>query len=211
MHTRELDAYVDAALAGAPDSRRSRAARRYRRAGEAIMLALRTAQGVGLRAFKERYGIDCSQHYEPVVDGIARGPAGAERRLRAADEPRTVSRQRRMRSILRRSEYAKVNRSHVVLRGVFGLVFGITGFLIGPRGLRQRLFAALRKRMGAGRACSCSRRSSARSSASSLAPLAQGALRRANSSASKARSSGSRRRKSPAAPSDSSSAWSSLS
>ncbi len=43
-----------------------------RRAGEAIMLALRTAQGVGLSEFKERYGIDVMSDYSPVVTRFAR-------------------------------------------------------------------------------------------------------------------------------------------
>jgi oxygen-independent coproporphyrinogen-3 oxidase len=43
-----------------------------KRAGEAIMLALRTAQGVSLGKFKERYGIDVMADYAPVVTRFAR-------------------------------------------------------------------------------------------------------------------------------------------
>ena len=43
-----------------------------KRVGEAMMLALRTAQGVGLSEFKERYGIDVMADYAPVVTRFAR-------------------------------------------------------------------------------------------------------------------------------------------
>ena len=36
--------------------------------GEAIMIALRTAQGVALEEFKERYGVDIAERYAPVVN-----------------------------------------------------------------------------------------------------------------------------------------------
>jgi coproporphyrinogen III oxidase-like Fe-S oxidoreductase len=36
--------------------------------GEAVMLALRTSQGVGLGAFKERYGVDLRVSQAPVID-----------------------------------------------------------------------------------------------------------------------------------------------
>lgn len=67
MHTRALDAYVEAALSGGPIPGESERLEGRQRVGEAIMLALRTAQGVRLRAFKERYGIDVLEYYEPVV------------------------------------------------------------------------------------------------------------------------------------------------
>jgi putative oxygen-independent coproporphyrinogen III oxidase len=66
-HTRSLDAYVDAALANLPIPSEGERLEGPKRAGEAIMLALRTTQGVGLRDFKERYGIDIVRHYAPVV------------------------------------------------------------------------------------------------------------------------------------------------
>ncbi|MBV8332708.1 MAG: radical SAM family heme chaperone HemW [Candidatus Eremiobacteraeota bacterium] len=67
VHTRSLEAYVAAALAGAPIPGESERLEGARRAGEAIMLALRTAQGVRVGEFKERYGVDIADHYAPVV------------------------------------------------------------------------------------------------------------------------------------------------
>ncbi|HEY9085827.1 MAG TPA: radical SAM family heme chaperone HemW [Candidatus Tyrphobacter sp.] len=66
-HTRLLDRYIDAALSGVPIPGESERLEGARRAGEAIMLALRTAQGVRLHAFKERYGIDMLESYGPVI------------------------------------------------------------------------------------------------------------------------------------------------
>lgn len=66
-HTRSLSGYVEAALAGTPIPGESERLEGARRAGEAMMLALRTAQGVGLRAFKERYDIDVSTFYAPAI------------------------------------------------------------------------------------------------------------------------------------------------
>jgi oxygen-independent coproporphyrinogen-3 oxidase len=68
-HARNLSAYVDAALAHAPIPGESERLDGTRRAGEAMMLALRTAQGVGLRAFKERYDIDVLTLYaNPIAE-----------------------------------------------------------------------------------------------------------------------------------------------
>lgn len=67
VHTRELDAYVDAALAGRSIPGERERLEPSRRAGEAIMLALRTAQGVRLHAFKERYGVDVPERYESAL------------------------------------------------------------------------------------------------------------------------------------------------
>ncbi len=67
VHTRSLDRYVDAALAGRRIPGEEERLEPARACGEAIMLALRTAQGVRLEAFKERYGIDVLEHYAPVV------------------------------------------------------------------------------------------------------------------------------------------------
>lgn len=69
-HTRDLDAYCAAALAGAPIPGESERLEGARRDGEAIMLALRTAQGVDLRTFRERYGIDVLERYRSVVDDL---------------------------------------------------------------------------------------------------------------------------------------------
>jgi oxygen-independent coproporphyrinogen-3 oxidase len=67
VHARSLDEYVDAAIAGRAIPGERERLEGHRRAGEAIMLALRTAQGVRLRDFKERYGVDIADHYAPVV------------------------------------------------------------------------------------------------------------------------------------------------
>jgi oxygen-independent coproporphyrinogen III oxidase len=67
VHVRELEAYVAAALAGGPIPAESERLEGFRRAGEAIMLALRTSQGVRLGDFKNRYGVDLLEHYAPVV------------------------------------------------------------------------------------------------------------------------------------------------
>ena len=67
VHTKSLDEYVEAALNCRPIPAQSERLDGARRAGEAIMLALRTSQGVGLTEFKERYGVDVARHYAPVV------------------------------------------------------------------------------------------------------------------------------------------------
>jgi oxygen-independent coproporphyrinogen III oxidase len=67
VHVRSLEAYVEAALAGEPIPSEAERLEGSRRAGEAVMLALRTAQGVRLGDFKNRYGIDVLEHYAPVV------------------------------------------------------------------------------------------------------------------------------------------------
>lgn len=67
VHTRSLDTYVDAALANRPIPSETERLEGAQRAGEAMMLALRTSQGVGLDAFKARYGIDAVRYYAPVV------------------------------------------------------------------------------------------------------------------------------------------------
>ena len=66
-HTRSLDGYLDAALEHRPIPSESERLEGPKRAAEAIMLALRTTQGFGLRDFKERYGVDVIRHYAPVV------------------------------------------------------------------------------------------------------------------------------------------------
>ncbi|HYL26437.1 MAG TPA: radical SAM family heme chaperone HemW, partial [Candidatus Nitrosotalea sp.] len=72
VHTRSLDAYIAAALGGHPIPSEAERLEGRRRAGEAVMLALRTAQGVALGEFKERYGIDVLEDYAPVVTRFAR-------------------------------------------------------------------------------------------------------------------------------------------
>ena len=72
VHTRSLDEYVSAIEAGIPVPSERERLDPAKAAGEAIMLALRTAQGVDLSGFKERYGIDVLDRYEPVVSEYAR-------------------------------------------------------------------------------------------------------------------------------------------
>ncbi len=72
VHTRSLDEYVAAALDGRPIPSDAERLEGRKRVGEAVMLALRTAQGVGLSEFKERYGIDVMADYAPVVSRFAR-------------------------------------------------------------------------------------------------------------------------------------------
>jgi len=71
VHTKSLDEYVSAALEGRSIPTQSERLVGAERAGEAIMLALRTEQGVGLAEFKQRYGIDFALHYAPVVSRFA--------------------------------------------------------------------------------------------------------------------------------------------
>ncbi len=68
VHTRELQTYIAAALEGGPIPGESERLQGPRRAGEAVMLALRTAQGVCLASFKERYGLDFLTFYAPVIE-----------------------------------------------------------------------------------------------------------------------------------------------
>lgn len=66
-HTRSIETYVAAASSAIPIPGESEHLQGERRAGEAIMLALRTAQGVSLAAFKERYRIDVLENYAGVL------------------------------------------------------------------------------------------------------------------------------------------------
>jgi oxygen-independent coproporphyrinogen-3 oxidase len=66
-HTRDLNAYVTAAAAGAPIPGESERLEGAARAGEAAMLALRTAEGVDVAGFAERYGIDFLHYYGPAL------------------------------------------------------------------------------------------------------------------------------------------------
>jgi oxygen-independent coproporphyrinogen III oxidase len=72
VRTRSLEAYVAAALGGRAIPSEAERLEGRKRAGEAMMLALRTAQGVGLSEFKERYGVDVIEDYAPVVTRFAR-------------------------------------------------------------------------------------------------------------------------------------------
>ncbi len=78
-HTRDLDAYCGAALAGRPIPGESERLEGAAQLGEAIMLALRTAEGVDTRRFRERYGVDVAQRYRNVVDEmVAAGMLAAD-------------------------------------------------------------------------------------------------------------------------------------
>jgi oxygen-independent coproporphyrinogen-3 oxidase len=72
VHTRSLEEYASAARGNRPIPSQAERLEGRKRVGEAVMLALRTAQGVGLSEFKERYGIDVMEHYAPVVTRFAR-------------------------------------------------------------------------------------------------------------------------------------------
>jgi len=92
-HTRDVAAYCDAALAAATIPGESEQLEGAKRAGEAIMLALRTSEGVDLAAFRERYGIDVHQRYRSVVDDlIAAGVLAADpARMRLTERGRFVA------------------------------------------------------------------------------------------------------------------------
>jgi oxygen-independent coproporphyrinogen-3 oxidase len=68
VHTRDLEMYIAAAAGGRPIPGESEQLEGARRAGEAVMLALRTAQGVCLEAFKERYGLDFLHFYASIIE-----------------------------------------------------------------------------------------------------------------------------------------------
>lgn len=67
-HTRGLEAYLEAASGGLPIPRESERLEGAQKAGEAVMLALRTAQGLSFAAFKERYGLEFLEYYSSVVE-----------------------------------------------------------------------------------------------------------------------------------------------
>jgi len=69
-HTRDLGMYCEAALAGRAIPGESEQLEGPARVGEAIMLALRTAEGVDTDRFRERYGIDVFETYRGVVDDL---------------------------------------------------------------------------------------------------------------------------------------------
>ena len=94
-HTRDLEAYCDAALAGGPIPGESERLEGAAQAGEAIMLALRTAEGVDSRRFRERYGIDVHERYRGVVgDLVAAGVLVADDARSAPHRARPVRSQR---------------------------------------------------------------------------------------------------------------------
>jgi oxygen-independent coproporphyrinogen-3 oxidase len=66
-HTRDRAAYEAAALAAAPIPGESEELTGAARTGEAVMLALRTSEGVDAGTFRERYGVDVFTHYAPII------------------------------------------------------------------------------------------------------------------------------------------------
>jgi oxygen-independent coproporphyrinogen-3 oxidase len=92
-HTRDLATYCEAVLAGGPIPGESERLEGAAQVGEAIMLALRTAEGVDLERFRERYGIDVHERYRKVVgDLVAAGVLLADgARLRLTERGRFVA------------------------------------------------------------------------------------------------------------------------
>jgi oxygen-independent coproporphyrinogen-3 oxidase len=92
-HTRDLEEYCVAALAGGPVPGESERLEGAAQAGEAIMLALRTAEGVESARFRERYGFDVHERYRGVVgDLVAAGVLVADDRgLRLTERGRFVA------------------------------------------------------------------------------------------------------------------------
>jgi putative oxygen-independent coproporphyrinogen III oxidase len=69
--TRDLAAYEAAALAAATVPAEREHLEGAARAGEAAMLALRTAEGVELQSFAERYGVNFLEMYRSVLDELS--------------------------------------------------------------------------------------------------------------------------------------------
>jgi putative oxygen-independent coproporphyrinogen III oxidase len=92
-HARDLETYCEAALAGRAIPGESERLEGAARAGEAIMLALRTAEGVDLERFRERYGFDVHERYRSVVqDLVAAGVLAVDAaRLRLTERGRFVA------------------------------------------------------------------------------------------------------------------------
>jgi oxygen-independent coproporphyrinogen-3 oxidase len=68
VHTRDRETYVAAALAGDSIPGETETLAGDARLGEAIMLALRTREGVDTRAFRERYGVDVRERYRSAIE-----------------------------------------------------------------------------------------------------------------------------------------------
>ena len=66
-HTRDRAEYEAAALAGESIPGDSEDLAGDARTGEAVMLALRTSEGVDAGTFRERYGVDVFTHYAPII------------------------------------------------------------------------------------------------------------------------------------------------
>ena len=72
VRTRDLSIYCDAALGGLPVPVEAERLTGDARAGEAVMLALRTAEGVDLAGFAERYEVDFMRRYRGVLEDMQR-------------------------------------------------------------------------------------------------------------------------------------------
>jgi oxygen-independent coproporphyrinogen-3 oxidase len=73
VHTRDPEAYAAAALAGGPIPGSEERLEGPARLGEAAMLALRTAEGVDLSGFRERYGVDFLSTYLGAIRDLQGG------------------------------------------------------------------------------------------------------------------------------------------
>ena len=67
VQTRTLEEYLAAVEAGAPIPAQRERLEGAARTGEAVMLRLRTAEGVSFAPFRERYGVDFLQFYAPIL------------------------------------------------------------------------------------------------------------------------------------------------
>jgi oxygen-independent coproporphyrinogen-3 oxidase len=70
VHTRDLRTYVAAVQAGGEIPGEAECLTGAALTGEAVMLGLRTAEGVDIAAFAERYGVDVCKFYRPVLDDM---------------------------------------------------------------------------------------------------------------------------------------------
>jgi oxygen-independent coproporphyrinogen-3 oxidase len=70
VHTRDLGAYVRAALDGHPIPGTAETLEPAAVVGEAAMLALRTAEGVDFQAFRERYSVDFIATYQRPIQEL---------------------------------------------------------------------------------------------------------------------------------------------
>ena len=69
--TRDLALYERAALDGSPIPAERERLEGAARVGEAAMLALRTAEGVDLQSFAERYDVDFDAMFESVLEELS--------------------------------------------------------------------------------------------------------------------------------------------
>lgn len=70
VQTRSLETYLSAVESGEQVPAERERLEGAAKTGEAVMLALRTAQGVSFSLFRERYGIDFLRFYAPVVEEL---------------------------------------------------------------------------------------------------------------------------------------------